>query len=67
MEPANHWDAYILALLAALIYAAGAIAGKKALELGCGQVRAVILSNLILSLCFIPHFFLSEGWPSLRE
>ena len=67
MASTTDWDAYLLALLAGLIYAAGAIAGKKALELGCGQVRAVILSNLILSLCFIPHFFLSEGWPSLRE
>ena len=67
MATTTDWDAYLLALLAGLIYAAGAIAGKKALELGCGQVRAVILSNLILSLCFIPHLFLSSGWPSLRE
>ena len=63
----EYWTAYLLALSAGLIYAGGAIAGKKALELGCGQVRAVILSNLILSLCFIPHLFLSEGWPTVRE
>ena len=67
MATTTDWDAYLLALLAGLIYAAGAIAGKKALELGCGQMRAVILSNLILSLCFIPHLFLSSGWPTLRE
>ena len=67
MASTTDWDAYLLALLAGLIYAAGAIAGKKALELGCGQMRAVILSNLILSLCFIPHLFLSSGWPTLRE
>jgi drug/metabolite transporter (DMT)-like permease len=67
LETSNNWDAYTLALLAGLIYALGAIAGKKALELGCGQVRAVILSNLILSFCFIPHLFLSPGWPSLSE
>jgi drug/metabolite transporter (DMT)-like permease len=64
---AENWAAYLLALLAGLIYAGGAIAGKKALELGCGQVRTVILSNLILSVCFIPHFFLSPGWPTLSE
>ena len=40
---------------------------KKALELGCGQVRTVILSNLILSACFIPHLFISSGWPTLHE
>ncbi len=67
MNTNEYWTAYLLALCAGLIYAGGAIAGKKALELGCGQVRAVILSNLILSLCFIPHLFLSEGWPSVRE
>jgi drug/metabolite transporter (DMT)-like permease len=67
MEPDGPWTAYLLALLAGLIYAGGAIAGKKALELGCGQMRAVILSNLILSLCFIPHLFISSGWPTLRE
>jgi drug/metabolite transporter (DMT)-like permease len=63
----DNWTAYLLALLAGLIYAGGAIAGKKALELGRGQVRTVILSNLILSVCFIPHFFLSPGWPTLKE
>ena len=63
----ENWTAYLLALLAGLIYAGGAIAGKKALELGRGQVRTVILSNLILSVCFIPHFFLSPGWPTLKE
>ena len=67
MDFNDHWTAYLLALLAGLIYAGGAIAGKKALELGCGQVRTVILSNLILSACFIPHLFLSAGWPTLRE
>ena len=67
MEPDGPWTAYLLALLAGLIYAGGAIAGKKALELGCGQVRTVILSNLILSACFIPHLFISSGWPTLRE
>lgn len=67
MELNDSWNAYLLALLAGLIYAGGAIAGKKAMELGCGQVRAVILSNLILSVCFIPHLFISSGWPSLRE
>jgi len=63
----ENWTAYLMALLAGLIYAGGAIAGKKALELGRGQVRTVILSNLILSVCFIPHFFLSPGWPTLKE
>ena len=63
----ENWTAYLPALLAGLIYAGGAIAGKKALEVGCGQVRTVILSNLILSVCFIPHFFLSPGWPTLKE
>lgn len=63
----ENWTAYLLALLAGLIYAGGAVAGKKALELGCGQVRTVILSNLILSSCFVPHLFLSAGWPNLRE
>lgn len=67
MEPDDPWTAYLLALLAGLIYAGGAIVGKKALELGCGQVRTVILSNLILSVCFIPHLFISAGWPTLRE
>jgi drug/metabolite transporter (DMT)-like permease len=67
MEPHGPWTAYLLALLAGLIYAGGAIAGKKALELGCGQVRTVILSNLILSACFVPHLFISSGWPTLRE
>lgn len=67
MDPNEHWTAYLLALLAGLIYAGGAITGKKALELGCGQVRVVILSNLILSACFIPHLFLSPGWPTLWE
>ena len=67
MDFNEHWTAYLLALFAGLIYAGGAIAGKKALELGCGQVRAVILSNLILSVCFIPHLFIAGGWPSLRE
>ena len=67
LSGAENWTAYLLALLAGLIYAGGAIAGKKALETGCGQVRTVILSNLILSVCFIPHFFLSPGWPTLTE
>ena len=67
MDPNEHWTAYLLALLAGLIYAGGAITGKTALELGCGQVRVVILSNLILSACFIPHLFLSPGWPTLWE
>ncbi|MEK9773262.1 MAG: DMT family transporter [Opitutae bacterium] len=67
MQTNEYWTAYLLALFAGLIYAGGAIAGKKALELGCGQVRTVILSNLILSVCFIPHLFLSAGWPTWRE
>ena len=67
MNPNDPWTAYLLALLAGLIYAGGAITGKKGLELGCGQVRTVILSNLILSVCFIPHLFLSPGWPTLNE
>ena len=67
MDFNDHWTAYLLALLAGLIYAGGAIAGKKALELGCGQVRTVILSNLILSVCFFPHLFLCAGWPTLGE
>ena len=67
MDAYEHLTAYLLALLAGLIYAGGAITGKKALELGCGQVRVVILSNLILSACFIPHLFLSAGWPTLWE
>ena len=67
MNPNDPWTAYLLALLAGLIYAGGAITGKKGLELGCGQVRTVILSNLILSVCFIPHLFLSAGWPTLNE
>lgn len=67
LEWTSSWTAYFLSLLAGLIYAAGAIAGKKALELGSGRVRAVILSNFILSLCFIPHLFLSDGWPNTRE
>ena len=67
MNPNDPWTAYLLALLAGLIYAGGAITGKKGLELGCGQVRTVILSNLILSVCFIPHLFLSTGWPTLNE
>ena len=47
MDLNEHWTAYLLALFAGLIYAGGAITGKKALELGCGQVRVVIWSNLI--------------------
>jgi drug/metabolite transporter (DMT)-like permease len=66
MNPNDPWTAYLLALLAGLIYAGGAITGKKGLELGCGQVRTVILSNLILSVCFIPHLFLSAGWPNIN-
>ncbi len=63
----ENWAAYLLAMLAGLIYAGGAVFAKKALESGSGQVRAVILSNLVLSLCFIPHLFFSAGWPSFRE
>ena len=51
------WTAYILAMLAGLIYAGGAITGKKGLEMGCGQIRTVILSNLILSIFFHPPPF----------
>ena len=59
--------AYLLALAAGGVYALGAILGKRALASGAGQVRLVILSNLILSLLFIPHFFLAEGLPSPGE
>jgi len=61
------WTAYLLALFAGLIYAMGAILGKKGLELGSGQLRTVILSNLILSLCFLPHLFIAPGWPDINE
>ena len=42
MNPNETWTAYLLAMLAGLIYAGGAITGKKGLELGCGQIRTVI-------------------------
>ncbi len=50
-----------------MIYALGAILGKRAMELGAGQMRTIILSNLMLAVFFIPHFFFSEGFPTLRE
>ncbi len=68
-----HPAVLLLPLAAAMLYPLGSIFLKRAMELGSGPMRAVVVGNLILCLCFGlraigatgPPDWSQIGWPIL--
>jgi hypothetical protein len=53
---------YIIILIAAVFYAAGALLVKRAAELGVGAWRTAFVANLIGALLYLPILGFGGTW-----
>ncbi len=55
---------YLLAFLAGAFYSLSALLCKRGLEMGCGTIRSLIFSNVVMALFFIPYPILESSFPN---